>query len=78
MFIENGTKDNLRPRLNTVSGGSSMRQNITPRRKAKYFLNEEIMMINKKKITDMLKEKIASTEAHCMEVGSKKKELIYS
>ena len=74
MFSENGTKDNLRPRLNTVSGGSIMRQNITPRRKAKYFLNEEIMMINKKKITDMLKEKIASTEAHCMEVESKKKE----
>ena len=61
-----------RPRLNTIAGDTSSRKNITPRRRAKSFVNEERMMKNQKRITDMLKKKVASIGTQCDEEGQEK------
>ena len=61
-----------RPRLNTIAGDMSKRKNITPRRRTKSFVNEEGMMKNQKRITDMLKKKVAAIETQVDEERQEK------
>ena len=53
----------FRARLNTVAGGTNTRKTSTPRRRTKSIISEDILMKNQKKITDMLKEKVALMDA---------------